>query len=67
VAQLAWGALIFLVVVFATWGLRGIAIQFGLIQDRRQPATTTHAAADLTGEKNPTLTSETIVEWDEEF
>ncbi len=67
VAQLAWGALIFLVVVFATWGLRGIAIQFGLIQDRRQAATTVQTSADMTGERNPTLTSETIVEWDEEF
>jgi hypothetical protein len=67
VAQLAWGALIFLVVVFATWGLRGIAIQFGLIQDRRQAATTMDSSSSVTAERNPTLTSETIVEWDEEF
>lgn len=67
VAQLAWGATMFLVVVFATWGLRGIAIQFGLIQDRRQAATTVQTSEEGTGERNPTLTSETIVEWDEEF
>ena len=67
VAQLAWGALVFLVVVFATWGLRGIAIQFGLIQDRRVPASTTQTGVSSTSERNPTLTSETIVEWDEEF
>jgi len=65
-AQLAWGVLIFLVVVFATWGLRGIAIQFGLIQDRRQAATMELSTADAAGERS-TLTSETIVEWDEEF
>ncbi|WP_457638223.1 hypothetical protein [Oceanithermus sp.] len=66
-AQMAWGLLIFLVVVFASWGLRGIAIQFGLIQDRRQPSTTMQTGASSTSEANPTLTSETIVEWDEEF
>jgi len=66
-AQMAWSLLIFLVVVFASWGLRGIAIQFGLIQDRRQPATTMQTGVGSTDEVNPTLTSETIVEWDEEF
>jgi len=66
-AQMAWSLLIFLVVVFASWGLRGIAIQFGLIQDRRQPSTTMQTGVSSTSEANPTLTSETIVEWDEEF
>ncbi len=66
-AQMAWSLLIFLVVVFASWGLRGIAIQFGLIQDRRQPSTTMQTGVTSTSEANPTLTSETIVEWDEEF
>ncbi len=67
VAQLAWGALVFLVVVFATWGLRGIAIQFGLIQDRRQSAMTMETPASRAGEGKITPTGETIVEWDEEF
>jgi len=66
-AQTAWGILVFLVVVFAAWGLRGIAIQFGLIHDRRQPSTTMQTDSGPTSERNPTLTSETIVEWDEEF
>jgi len=66
-AQMTWSLLIFLVVVFASWGLRGIAIQFGLIQDRRQPSTTMQTGVTSTSENNPTLTSETIVEWDEEF
>ena len=66
-AQMAWSLLILLVVVFASWGLRGIAIQFGLIQDRRQPSTTMQTGVSSTSEANPTLTSETIVEWDEEF
>jgi len=66
-AQMAWSVMIFLVVVFASWGLRGIAIQFGLIQDRRQPSTTVQTEVGSTSETNPTLTSETIVEWDEEF
>ncbi|AEB11059.1 hypothetical protein [Marinithermus hydrothermalis] len=63
-AQLGWGVTIFLVVGFATAGLRGIALQFGLIQDRRAQPTTTSLT---TPPANPTLTSETIVEWDEEF
>jgi len=66
-AQTAWSITLFLVVVFAVWGLRGIAIQFGLIHDRRQPSTTIQTGSRPTGERNPTLTSETIVEWDEEF
>ncbi|KGQ22020.1 hypothetical protein [Thermus filiformis] len=57
---LAWGVSVFLVVGFATAGLRGIAAQFGLLQGRE--------AVEATQEKpSPTLTSETIVEWDEEF
>ncbi len=63
-AQLGWGVTIFLVVGFATVGLRGIALQFGLIQDRRAQPTTTSLTPTPA---NPTLTSETIVEWDEEF
>jgi len=66
-AQMAWSLLIFLVVVFASWGLRGIAIQFGLIQDRRQSPTTARTSVGSTNETNPNLTSETIVEWDDEF
>ena len=66
-AQTTWSILVFLVVVFAAWGLRGIAIQFGLIHDRRQSSTTMQTDSGPTSERNPTLTSETIVEWDEEF
>ena len=55
-AQVTWGLLVFLVVVVATWGLRGIAAQFGLLHSRTEesllPATTT---------------SESVIEWDEEF
>ncbi|WP_235283883.1 hypothetical protein [Thermus sp. 2.9] len=51
----------FLVVAFAGAGLRGIAAQFGLLKERgEEVAATTERPAT-------TLTSETIVEWDEEF
>ncbi|WP_022797496.1 hypothetical protein [Thermus islandicus] len=58
---LAWGLSAFLVVALATAGLRGIAAQFGLLKER--------GAEVVTTEERPssTLTSETIVEWDEEF
>lgn len=59
-AYLALGVSVFLVVGFATAGLRGLAAQFGLLQGRE--------AGEAPQEKpSPTLTSETIVEWDEEF
>jgi len=56
---LAWGFTIFLVVALAGAGLRGIAAQFGLLREREPEASRR--------ETTPTLTSETIVEWDEEF
>ena len=56
---LAWGFTIFLVVALAGAGLRGIAAQFGLLRAREPEASRR--------ETTPTLTSETIVEWDEEF
>jgi hypothetical protein len=59
---LAWGLSAFLVVALAGAGLRGIAAQFGLLKERG-------AEVMATGVEPPpsTLTSETIVEWDEEF
>lgn len=71
-AQLFWGLTVFLVIVFATIGLRGIATQFGIIQKRplqKGRGTTAHQATEATAsaKPNPGLTSETIVEWDEEF
>jgi hypothetical protein len=53
---------VFLVVALAGAGLRGIAAQFGLLKERGAEVT-------ATGVEPPpsTLTSETIVEWDEEF
>lgn len=62
VPYLSWGLTIFLVVALATAGLRGIAAQFGLLKERG-------AEVAPTSERLPstTLTSETIVEWDEEF
>ncbi|GGN00734.1 hypothetical protein GCM10007092_13450 [Thermus composti] len=58
---LAWGLSAFLVVAFAGAGLRGIAAQFGLLRERGAEVTST-------AQTPPTaLTSETIVEWDEEF
>jgi hypothetical protein len=59
---LAWGLSAFLVVALAGTGLRGIAAQFGLLKERGAEVT-------ATGVEPPpsTLTSETIVEWDEEF
>lgn len=67
-AQLFWGLTVFLVIVFATVGLRGIAAQFGLLQNQRIPlrrGRTTQQAG--TSRSHPGLTSETVVEWDEEF
>ena len=55
VVQIAWGVLIFLVIIFASWGLWGIAKQFGLIRDRGENVA------------SPTTTSESVIEWDEEF
>jgi hypothetical protein len=59
---LTWGFTVFLVVALAGAGLRGIAAQFGLLKERGAEVT-------ATGVEPPpsTLTSETIVEWDEEF
>jgi hypothetical protein len=84
VAQLFWGLTVFLVIIFATIGLRGIAAQFGLLQNQRTPLRRSQnptvpqsaAAAGMAGvgvagaasaKPNPGQTSETIVEWDEEF
>lgn len=75
VAQLFWGLTVFLVIVFATIGLRGIATQFGLLQNRTPlqkgrrtvPQSTAAVGAAASAKPNPGLTSETIVEWDEEF
>lgn len=79
VAQLFWGLTVFLVIIFATIGLRGIAAQFGLLQNQRTPvqrsrsstlaqtAAGSAAGAAASTKPHPGLTSETIVEWDEEF
>ncbi len=77
VAQLFWGLTVFLVILFATIGLRGIAAQFGLLQTQRtllrqsptvsQSAAATGAAGLASSKPHPGLTSETTVEWDEEF
>ncbi|GAB5602931.1 hypothetical protein FJNA_14560 [Thermus sp. FJN-A] len=62
---LAWGLSAFLVVAFAGAGLRGIAAQFGLLKERGAEVTT---STGMERERSAsTLTSETIVEWDEEF
>ena len=61
VMQLLWGFLIFVVVVLAGWGLRGLAQQFGLLPERR---TTTAAVLEHTREDTQ---ESAIVEWDEEF
>ena len=63
IPYIAWGTAIFLVVALAGTGLRGIAAQFGLLKERgREVATLAEQKPSAT-----TLTSETIVEWDEEF
>lgn len=74
IAQLFWGFTVFLVVAFATAGLRGIAAQFGLLQNQRslirnatRNPTQPQAQPARAAMPNPGLTSETIVEWDEEF
>ncbi len=74
VAQLFWGLTVFLVILFATIGLRGIAAQFGLLQTQRSllrrgvhPSQPAAAASPASSKPHPGLTSETTVEWDEEF
>ncbi len=68
-AQLFWGLTVFLVIVFATVGLRGIAAQFGLLQNQRIPLRRGRTTLQQTSASrpHPGLTSETLVEWDEEF
>ncbi len=61
-AQVGWGITIFLVVILAGWGLRGIAQQFGLLTERRGAPSTAATQA-----LSPTTTSESVIEWDEEF
>lgn len=64
-----------MVIIFATIGLHGIAAQFGLLQNQRIPLRRSRnstipqstAAAGAASKPNPGQTSETIVEWDEEF
>ncbi len=63
VPYLAWGLTVFAVVALAGAGLRGIAAQFGLLRERGAEVT----ATGMEGKPATTLTSETIVEWDEEF
>ncbi|MGC8968322.1 MAG: hypothetical protein ACP5JV_08445, partial [Thermus sp.] len=63
VPYLAWGLTVFLAVALAGAGLRGIAAQFGLLKERGAEVTATGTEA----RPATTLTSETIVEWDEEF
>jgi hypothetical protein len=73
-AQLLWGLTLFLVIGLSAAGLRGIAVQFGLIQDRRARTTTVvqtspglATTAPARAAADPKFTSETVVEWDEEF
>ncbi|RDI95273.1 hypothetical protein DV704_08185 [Meiothermus sp. QL-1] len=66
-AQLFWGLTVFLVIIFATVGLRGIAAQFGLLQNQRTPVRRARTTLQQATRPHPGLTSETIVEWDEEF
>ncbi|TBH17514.1 hypothetical protein [Thermus thermamylovorans] len=63
VPYLAWGLTVFLVVALAGAGLRGIAAQFGLLKERGAEV----AAGGWEERASTGLTSETIVEWDEEF
>jgi hypothetical protein len=72
-AQLLWGLTLFLVIGLSAAGLRGIAVQFGLIKDRRARTTVVETSPGLAttaparAAADPKLTSETVVEWDEEF
>ncbi len=59
-AQVGWGLSVLLVVVLASWGLRGIALQFGLISDRQRTSAPQEALS-------PEATSEAEIEWDDEF
>src|SRR5690606_9372333 len=66
--QVAWALLVFVGLLLATIGLRGICVQFGLLGRGRRSttatatATATGTAVDATG-----ATSATAVDWDEEF
>ncbi|MFO7544960.1 MAG: hypothetical protein R6W77_05640 [Trueperaceae bacterium] len=64
--QVVWALLVFIGLLLATIGLRGICVQFGLLGRGRRSttatATATGTAVDATG-----ATSATAVDWDEEF
>jgi hypothetical protein len=68
-AQMFWALTLFLVIAFAGIGLRGIATQFGLLQNTRTPvgSPSTQQTSVTMSRADPKLTSETLVEWDEEF
>ena len=58
-AQIGWGISVFIVVVLAGWGLRGLAHQFGIISERRRVETK---------KPEPEPAAERAeIEWDEEF
>lgn len=72
-AQIAWMLTLILALVFATAGLRGICMQFGLLGRRKNEAgsfATTSSDPDAPGKAAPgarNQSGETVVEWDEEF
>jgi len=68
-AQMFWALTLFLVIAFAGIGLRGIATQFGLLQNTRTPvvSSSTQQTGLTMSRADPKMTTETLVEWDEEF
>lgn len=67
ISQVVWTALMALAILFATIGLRGICVQFGLIGKRKQDEPSTPEVAPVTTVPANATGSETVVDWDEEF
>lgn len=64
--QVAWALLVFVGLLLATVGLRGICVQFGLL-GRGKRSTTATATATGTAVDATRASSATAVDWDEEF
>ncbi len=66
ITQVVWVLITAIAIIFASVGLYGICVQFGLL-GRRTSQPTTAAASAATGNTTTDLDPSTAVDWDEEF
>jgi hypothetical protein len=69
ISQILWVFITGVAIIFATMGLYGICVQFGLIGRRNKPAVATTATTSdtQTSLTESELGTDTVVDWDEEF